>query len=139
MVARNRDGAIILKSDSAYLVNGITEYTAKWKTNGWVNAAGRLVANKQLWEELETRIRKTKQRGTRVLFWQVPREWNKLADALANDAFLDDEDLMKYRVVDEAKEEYKEERGAWMEEYATECKELGYVGTSDEEYEQGCD
>ena len=39
--------------DSQYVKNGITDWIAKWKRNGWRTAAKKPVLNKDLWERLD--------------------------------------------------------------------------------------
>lgn len=47
---------IVLKTDSAYLVQGITRYINKWRQNGWKTATNKEVKNRDLWEWLEALI-----------------------------------------------------------------------------------
>ncbi len=42
-----------LFSDSKYVVNGLTEWLANWKKNGWRNSARKPVKNKELWLRLD--------------------------------------------------------------------------------------
>jgi ribonuclease HI len=42
-----------LVTDSQYLKQGITQYLARWKTNGWRTADRRPVQNQDLWRELD--------------------------------------------------------------------------------------
>lgn len=43
-----------LFSDSAYLVNAFRQdWFKRWKKNGWLNAAGKPVKNKDLWKKLK--------------------------------------------------------------------------------------
>lgn len=39
-------------TDSQYVQKGVTEWSARWKRNGWKNAEGADVANRTLWERL---------------------------------------------------------------------------------------
>ncbi|RYP13131.1 hypothetical protein DL767_010890 [Monosporascus sp. MG133] len=43
---------LVIKSDSAYLVNSMTGAINKWKTNGWLTTKKTPVANRDLWELL---------------------------------------------------------------------------------------
>ena len=43
-----------LYTDSQYLKNGMEQWLAKWKRNGWRTAAKQPVKNADLWEQLET-------------------------------------------------------------------------------------
>lgn len=45
-------GAIVLQSDSKYVIKGITEWVSGWKRNGWKTAAKKDVENRDLWEAL---------------------------------------------------------------------------------------
>ena len=40
-------------TDSKYLQNGITDWIANWKRNGWRTSNKRPVKNKDLWQELD--------------------------------------------------------------------------------------
>ena len=44
---------IKIKSDSKYVVNGITNWIINWKKKGWKTAKNKPVKNKELWEELD--------------------------------------------------------------------------------------
>ena len=44
---------IALYTDSQYVKNGITSWIFNWKKNGWRTANKKLVANKDLWIELD--------------------------------------------------------------------------------------
>ena len=43
-------------TDSTYVKNGITEWIARWKKNGWRTAAKKPVANVDLWQRLEAAV-----------------------------------------------------------------------------------
>jgi len=45
-----------LYTDSQYLKNGITQWIAGWKRNGWRTSAKKPVKNKDLWEALDTLV-----------------------------------------------------------------------------------
>ena len=44
---------VTITTDSEYVKNGVTEWSIKWKRNGWKNAAGKPVKNQDLWRELD--------------------------------------------------------------------------------------
>ena len=76
---------IILHTDSKYVVNGISEWLAKWKANGWKKADKKPVDNTDLWQALDALL----------VFHQVTAYWvkghsghaeNERADALAGHA-----------------------------------------------------
>ncbi|KAL2817110.1 ribonuclease H-like protein [Aspergillus granulosus] len=78
-------GAIVIKSDSEYVVRGLTEWLPKWKENGWKNAKGLPVANSYLFQRIDWLIVQLEQ-NISVKFWIVPREQNGMADSLAKAA-----------------------------------------------------
>lgn len=74
---------IELFADSKYLVDGMNSWVANWKRNGWKTAAGKPVANRELWEHILvlTRSRNVKFRWVKG---HNGHEMNELADNLAN-------------------------------------------------------
>ena len=78
---------IIIKAHSDYVFKGMTEWTAKWAKNGWLNAKGLPVANGELFQHVEEKIKDLNDLGVEVLFWQVSRLQNQDADMLANSGF----------------------------------------------------
>ncbi|KAM7198533.1 Ribonuclease H-like domain containing protein [Rhypophila sp. PSN 637] len=77
---------IIVRSDSAYLVEGITRHANKWIQNGWMTAHGKPVANSHLWKVLIEDLRLLEGLARWVDFWLVKREHNTDAHHLANRA-----------------------------------------------------
>lgn len=77
---------VIFKSDSAYVVRGITDFYLKWQQHDWKNALGNPIANKDLWDRLYKQVTRLQRFGMGVSFWQVRRERNSQADQLANKA-----------------------------------------------------
>ncbi|MFN7728927.1 MAG: ribonuclease HI [Bdellovibrio sp.] len=49
---KDRDGDVVLFTDSTYVIRGITQWVWGWKKRGWKNAAGEEVSNRDLWERL---------------------------------------------------------------------------------------
>ncbi len=47
-----RNSEVTVKTDSQYLVNGITKWVFGWQRNGWKTAQKGDVLNKELWQEL---------------------------------------------------------------------------------------
>lgn len=86
---------IVIKSDSAYLVNGMVTHGRKWRLNDYTSSRGRPVVNGDLFRWLDERVTKMENRGVRVRFWHVPRAQNKQADKLAN-AAIDGVDWMQF-------------------------------------------
>ncbi|RYC81098.1 hypothetical protein BFJ63_vAg16004 [Fusarium oxysporum f. sp. narcissi] len=77
----------VIKADSDYLVKGMTEWVFKWETNGYKTAKRKIVENAKLFQELRALVGDLNASNVEVLFWRVPREMNKEADKLANQAF----------------------------------------------------
>lgn len=81
---------IVIKSDSEYVVRGITEWLPRWKANGWKNSKGSFVGNVAYFQRIEKML-EFLERDTHIQFWLVPRRMNEMADTLAKAAFEDAE------------------------------------------------
>ncbi|KAI0125142.1 ribonuclease H-like domain-containing protein [Xylariales sp. AK1849] len=75
---------VVVKADSEYVIKGMTQWIFKWMGNGWTNARGRPLVNRDLFQKLVQQVRTLRGLGVYVQFWHVPREDNKEADDLAN-------------------------------------------------------
>jgi ribonuclease HI len=53
LAALRRRSRVALTTDSQYLRQGITQWLAGWKQNGWRTAARAPVKNRDLWEQLD--------------------------------------------------------------------------------------
>lgn len=80
---------ITIYSDSAYLINGMTKrWYERWERNGWRNAAGKPVKNRDLWSHLVWEARQRRVTWVKVEA-HVPEiitdshRYNARADALA--------------------------------------------------------
>ena len=89
--ALKRSCTIELKTDSKYVLQGITEWVTGWKKNGWKTAAKKPVKNVDLWQQLDSEVSRH----------QINWHWvkghsgvhgNEMADQLANQAI--DESLV---------------------------------------------
>ncbi|MCG7956403.1 MAG: ribonuclease HI [Candidatus Thiodiazotropha endolucinida] len=78
-----RFSRVAVTTDSQYVKNGITQWIHNWKKNGWKTAARKAVKNADLWQALDSEVKKH----------QVDWHWvkghaghpgNELADQLAN-------------------------------------------------------
>jgi ribonuclease HI len=49
-----RPSVVHMYTDSTYVRNGITQWMANWKRNGWQTTAKQPVKNADLWQELES-------------------------------------------------------------------------------------
>jgi ribonuclease HI len=77
---------VIIKTDSAYVVNGMTTWIKKWRNNGYMNAKGLPLINQDLIQQLDSLCNRLDDLGIQARFWKVPRGWNSQADKLANAA-----------------------------------------------------
>jgi ribonuclease HI len=77
---------VVIKTDSAYVVNGMTDWVVKWRNNGYVNTRGLQVSNMDLFQELDDLCDEIDELGVQACFWQVPRSSNTDADELARNA-----------------------------------------------------
>lgn len=74
---------VVLTTDSQYVKQGIQEWMAKWKTNGWKTASKDPVKNQDLWQQLDAET----QRHTIDWRWVKGHSGhadNEHADQLAN-------------------------------------------------------
>ncbi|MER9231251.1 ribonuclease HI [Mesorhizobium sp. M0622] len=79
------DNPVFLRSDSQYVIKGITEWLQGWKAKGWRNAQRKPVLNRYLWEELDGLV------AGRNITWEWVRghngdPLNEEVDQLANAA-----------------------------------------------------
>ena len=83
--ALKRSCEVELFTDSKYVLQGLTEWLANWKRNGWKTAAKKPVKNIDLWQQLEDEVTQHE------IDWNWVKghagiEGNELADQLANAA-----------------------------------------------------
>ena len=71
---------LVIATDSEYVVEGMTKWVKGWVRNNWKTSAGAPVKNKDLWECLLGEMERWDERGMRIQFWRIPREWNTEAD-----------------------------------------------------------
>ena len=81
--ALKRSCTIELKTDSKYVLQGITEWMPGWKKNGWKTAAKKPVKNVDLWQLLDNEV------SRHQVNWQWVKghagiHGNEMADQLAN-------------------------------------------------------
>lgn len=80
---------LIIYSDSAYTINGITSWIDGWRANGWMTASKTPVKNQDLWAHLDNVLEEVK-KYFNVEFIKVKghsgNQWNEKCDELANEA-----------------------------------------------------
>ena len=66
----------------------MTDWIYKWAENGWINAAGNEVANRDLIEKASRLDDRLKEEGSVKYIW-IPRAENAIADEFVNE-IMDD-------------------------------------------------
>lgn len=56
--ALNRHCQVIITTDSQYVKQGIEQWLAGWKRNGWRTSAKKPVKNKDLWQQLDLEVQR---------------------------------------------------------------------------------
>ncbi|GAB1207073.1 hypothetical protein APSETT445_005780 [Aspergillus pseudonomiae] len=75
---------VTIFSDSTYAIGCMTKWIFKWTNNGWTNAAGGDVVNRDLLEEAFDLDHRLKEVGDVEYVWILGEE-NRLADRLCNE------------------------------------------------------
>ena len=75
---------LTIHTDSKYAHGCMTDWIYKWTRNGWVNAAGNQVANRDLIEQASDLEDEVKELGTVDYVW-IPRAENQEADEAVSD------------------------------------------------------
>jgi ribonuclease HI len=81
--ALTRPCAVRLTTDSIYVKNGIEQWLANWKKNGWRTADKKPVKNMELWQRLDESVARHQVQWHWVKGHSGHRE-NEIADDLAN-------------------------------------------------------
>ena len=84
----NNASEVLVKTDSTYVINGITKWLPNWRAKGWINSAKKPVANKDLWVQLESLISNHKVDWLWVKGHSGDDE-NERADELARKGLID--------------------------------------------------
>ncbi|KAE8383309.1 ribonuclease H-like domain-containing protein [Aspergillus bertholletiae] len=75
---------VTIYSDSKYAIGCMTTWIYKWARNGWFNAAGNQIANRDLIQEASDLDDRLDEVGNVKYVW-IPREKNEVADRLCNE------------------------------------------------------
>ncbi len=89
--ARFQDAKIsrlVLVTDAAGLVAGLTEWVWEWEFKGYRGVDGGQMVDGDVFRELHGRVGRLEGRGVDVCFWVVERGWNAEAQGMA-DAVID--------------------------------------------------
>ena len=81
--ALTRPCEVHITTDSNYVKNGIQQWLANWKKNGWKTADKKAVKNADLWQQLDRQVAKHQVQWRWVKGHSGHRE-NEIADELAN-------------------------------------------------------
>jgi ribonuclease HI len=83
LVALKESCKVSLTTDSQYVRQGITQWLAGWKRNGWKTSAKQPVKNVDLWQQLDEQVARHQVDWHWVKGHSGHRE-NEIADRLAN-------------------------------------------------------
>lgn len=83
LASLNEPCQVVLTTDSQYVRQGITQWIANWKKNGWKTAAKKPVKNDDLWQRLDAQSQRHQVEWQWVKGHSGHRE-NEIADQLAN-------------------------------------------------------
>jgi len=75
--------AVVVVTDSRYLLDGMTSWMAGWKQRGWRTAGGDPVKNRQLWVDLEAETQRHASVRWHWVKGHVGNALNERADELA--------------------------------------------------------
>ncbi|WP_221798529.1 ribonuclease HI [Oceanobacter mangrovi] len=81
--ALTRPCDVILTTDSKYVMQGVEQWMAGWKRNGWKTASRQPVKNQDLWQRLDAAVGKHKV-DWRWVKGHAGHDENERADMLAN-------------------------------------------------------
>lgn len=81
----NDDLDLLIRSDSHYAVNCMSNWIYTWVDNGWLTSSRRSVVKRDLIEEAYTLHSEASELRS-VRYEHVPREQNSLADSYCNKA-----------------------------------------------------
>lgn len=85
----SQKSSVIIRTNSIYIIEGITRWINGWKKNGWITKSGEHVKNKTFWIELE------KVASKHQISWKLIFDQGKLAFELAEQA--KDWEKIKYK------------------------------------------
>lgn len=81
--ALKRSAAVVLTTDSQYVMKGVCEWMPNWKKRGWKTASKQPVKNVDLWQQLDELVNQHQVEWRWVRGHTGHRE-NEIADELAN-------------------------------------------------------
>lgn len=94
---KNTDVPVDVYVDSAYVLNGITQWIYGWIKKDWKNSKKELVANKELWLELYAQRKRFSDISFHKVKGHSTNDGNNKADELANLAMDEVEASLKAR------------------------------------------
>jgi ribonuclease HI len=86
---------VIIYTDSAYLLQGITRWVIGWQKNNWKTSQGEDVLNRDLWERLLVANKNLKQSEWRLLKGHAGIPANERCDVIAT-SFADQKPIVLY-------------------------------------------
>jgi hypothetical protein len=88
---------IVIGVEQNWIVSGVSNDIWRWKRNGWINATGGMVEDRDLWELIDEAIMTYEKIDCNVRFWQISPNDARLAKNLAEIGAL--KDLQRPKVV----------------------------------------
>lgn len=79
-----RDYVITLYSDSAYVVNGINDWTHSWAKNDWKKTDKKPVLNKDLWQDI-VRVKEFVESDNKIIFEHIKAHAGHVHNERADD------------------------------------------------------
>lgn len=111
---------IVVVTDLEYVVHGATKWLPVWAQRRWRSGTkkmrggrlrvGKKIANRDLWEELQSRVEMLRANGTEVAFWLVPPK-----------SLIGRESALMKEVKSAAREAARSRLGVAVEEYTKLC------------------
>ena len=98
------ESKVTVKTDSQYVINGVTKWVFGWEKNGWITTQKKEVLNKDLWEELLKASRKHNVTWEHVRA-HVGVTLNERVDMIAN-GFARKEEVKLFKGEENAYEEF---------------------------------
>jgi len=96
LAVNDKDGLVVIYTDSEYLLNGITKWIFSWQKKGWRTAGKKPVLNQDLWQRLLLLVKEREEKWGKITWKRIPGHaghlGNERADVIAT-SFAGGEDV----------------------------------------------